>query len=300
MTGMVFDIQHFCVDDGPGIRTTVFMKGCPLRCLWCHNPEGLSRAKQVSYDEDKCVDCRRCVAACERHAHQVVSGKHTLDRGICVRCGHCIEACPVEALRIFGQEMSVEEVLEDVCKDRLFYETSEGGVTLSGGEPFYQSEFTIALLKAAKAAGLHTCVETSGFCSEQVIREAAPFVDLFLLDIKETDPVRHKEFTGVDNGPILHNAELLSDLQKDMILRCPIIPGCNDREAHYQAIAGLANRLKTVREIHIEPYHPFGVDKYLNLGMEAGYDSREFMENDKAEEAVAVIRKYTEVEVKIS
>lgn len=301
MDGMIFDIQHFCVDDGPGIRTTVFMKGCPLHCAWCHNPEGISRQLQISYRKDACAACGRCVEACPQSCHQRKQESnlynHLYYRSNCSVCGKCVEACPAEALKVMGRTATVEEVLRDVLKDKLFYDTSDGGITLSGGEPFFQSAFAIELLKAAKQAGLHTCVETSGYTSESVIREAAEYTDLFLLDMKETDPLLHKQFTGVDNEVILHNAKVLSELKKDIILRCPIIPGYNDREEHFAGIAHLANALETVREIHIEPYHPFGVDKYYELGLKPIYENREFMDTKRAEEIAQQIKEYTEKKV---
>lgn len=300
MTGMVFDIQHFCVDDGPGIRTTVFFKGCPLRCLWCHNPEGLKRERQISFQEEKCALCGRCRKACARQGHVLEENRHTLRRENCVLCGKCAESCPVEAIRVMGREISAEEVLEDVLKDLPFYENSGGGITLSGGEPLYQSAFAMELMEKAKGAGLHVCVETSGFCSESVMRQAARWTDLFLLDVKETDEKRHLEYTGVDAEPIRRNARMLSDMGKEIILRCPVIPGCNDRREHFIAIARWSQELKTVKEIHLEPYHPFGVDKYGNLGMKAAYDNPEFMEKSAAEEWVRLTQEHTKIPVRIS
>lgn len=300
MTGMIFDIQHFCVDDGPGIRTTVFLKGCPLRCAWCHNPEGLSRMVQVAFHADQCVHCGRCVPACSKGCHQVSADAHKLNRAECVLCTECTAVCPVNALRVMGRVVSVEEVLADVLKDQLFYVQSGGGMTLSGGEPFYQSEFTLALLKAGKQAGLHTCVETSGFCPQKVIEEASEVTDLFLFDVKETDPIRHKQFTGVDNALIVSNLRHLNKLGVPVILRCPIIPGYNARQEHLEGIAALANSLSNVQEIHLEPYHPFGVDKYANLGMEAEYDSREFMSSEDSQHWLNVMKTLVNVNVRIS
>lgn len=299
-TGTVFDIQHFCVDDGPGIRTTVFLKGCPLRCAWCHNPEGLSVTPQMFFHTDKCVLCGRCVAVCDRGGHSIVEDKHVFARENCIRCGACVAACPAEALRITGKDMTVDEVLADVLSDKPFYETSGGGLTLSGGEPLSQGKFACALLKAAKDAGLNTCVETSGFCSEDTLEEAAAYTDLFLLDVKETDDARHKQFTGVDREKILRNARRLASLQKPIILRCPVIPGCNDREEHFRQIAALAADLGTVREIHLEPYHPFGVDKYESLGLEPVYANRVFMPGEQSEKWQKLLQSCTDIPVVIS
>ncbi len=299
-TGTVFDIQHFCVDDGPGIRTTVFLKGCPLRCAWCHNPEGLEAKPQMFFHPDKCVLCGRCADACERDGHTFTEDGHILMRKNCISCGECAAVCPAEALRITGKEMTVCEVLADVLSDNPFYETSGGGMTLSGGEPLAQGKFACELLKAAKEAGLNTCVETSGFCPESVMEEAARYTDLFLLDVKETDEVRHKQFTGVNRDKILRNAHLLAGLQKPIILRCPVIPGCNDREDHFRQIAALAAELGTVREIHLEPYHPFGIDKYKNLSIEPVYDSQVFMPGEEAEQWRRMLQSCTELPVIIS
>ena len=300
--GIIFDIQHFCMDDGPGIRTTVFMKGCPLRCLWCHNAEGLTARRQLAFTRENCTYCGRCAQVCEHGGHLLEQEQpvHQICREDCVACGKCAESCPAEALRIYGKKMSVEEVLEEVEKDRLFYETSEGGITLSGGEPLAQSGFVLELLGRAKETGLHTCMETSGFCTEEVIRQAAEVTDLFLFDIKETDPVLHEKFTGVENAQILQNLQVLAEQNKPVILRCPIIPGCNEREEHFQKLAGLANTLGNVKEIHLEPYHPFGVDKYEKLGMEAPYQNQEFMPEERIREWKAFLQTLTAVYVKVS
>lgn len=300
MKGMVFDIQHFCVDDGPGIRTTVFMKGCPLRCAWCHNPEGLSRKVQITYFADKCLSCGRCAAACDHGGHSIAEDGHVFSREGCVQCGACVEACPAGALKVAGREMEPEEALREVLKDRPFYENSGGGITLSGGEPFFQSEFALELLRGARQAGLHTCVETSGHCPKEVIEAAAELVDLFLFDVKETDGELHKRFTGVDNARILENLRVLAEKNRPVILRCPIIPGCNDRREHILGIAQLANSLRNVREVHLEPYHPFGVDKYTRLGLEPSYASKEFMPNEDIESMRELLQSRVAVPVKIS
>ncbi len=300
LKGIVFDIQHFCVDDGPGIRTTVFLKGCPLHCAWCHNPEGLSPSPQMFFHADKCVLCGRCTTVCKRGGHSIIENKHVFARENCIRCGACAAQCPAEALRITGKEMTVEEVLTDVLSDKPFYETSGGGITLSGGEPLSQGEFACALLKAAKDADLNTCVETSGFCTEAVLEEAAAYTDLFLLDVKETDDTRHKQFTGVDLKTILSNAHRLAYMQKPIILRCPVILGCNDRTTHFEQIAALADELHTVREIHLEPYHPFGLDKYESLGLDPEYTNHMFMPIEQSEKWQRFLQNCTDIPVVIS
>ena len=267
MTGLIFNIQKFCVNDGPGIRTTVFLKGCPLHCLWCHNPESQSPAPELLFYADKCRMCRSCAAVCKSHCHAFEGGTHTFDRKNCAKCFAC-EAIGCDALERVGKEVTVEEVMAEVLKDRIFYENSGGGVTLSGGEPLSQLEFSLELLKKAKENRLHTALETCGIASPHDIREIAEYTDLFLFDYKETAPDLHRKFTGVDNRLILENLSLLDGLKKEIILRCPIIPGCNDREEHLIGIAYVANRFDSIKHIELEPYHALGEGKYRSLGLE--------------------------------
>ena len=265
-TGLVFDIQRFAIHDGPGIRTTVFLKGCPLHCVWCHNPESQAPGMEIFYLPEKCIGCQACGDVCPEGAHHFEDDTHSLDRAICVRCGACTLECYSGGLERVGQEMSVEAVLAEVLKDQPFYRTSGGGLTLSGGEPMQQFDFTRALLLAAKEAGLHTCLETSGCSSRERYLEIAPLVDLFLFDVKETDPELHRQFTGVSNQAIRSNLLALDQSGARLILRCPLIPGLNDRPEHFAGICELANQLKNVVEIHILPYHPLGTSKSQRLG----------------------------------
>lgn len=267
VTGIVFDIQRFSIHDGPGIRTTVFLKGCPLRCVWCHNPESYEKVPELFYDAKKCIGCESCGKVCARGCHRITDGLHVLERAACCRCGACADACPADALTLCGKTMSVGQVLAKVLADQAFYRES-GGMTLSGGEPMAQPEFALALLKKAKEAGLSTCMETSGFCSRENLRKVLPFTDLFLYDCKETDPERHKLFTGVSPQRIAENLEWLDAQGANIILRCPLIPGYNAREAHLLGIAALANRLPHVLEVQLEPYHNLGAFKAGRLGRE--------------------------------
>jgi len=265
ITGKVFNIQRFSIHDGPGIRTNVFLKGCPLRCLWCHNPEGLSRETDIEFIPTKCIGCGRCTI-CKNGCHTMVDGFHVYNRENCTKCGECIEKCVADSLQIAGKDMTVEEVMKEVESDAMFYDESGGGMTLSGGEPLYQSDFAVELLKEAKSRGIHTAIETCGFYSEDVLRRALPYIDIFLFDYKVTGREAHKAATGVYPDVILNNLELINNYGTEIVLRCPIIPTINDNDSHYKAIAELANRLKNVTRIDLEAYHELGSSKYLNLG----------------------------------
>jgi pyruvate formate lyase activating enzyme len=273
MTGRIFDIQRFSTHDGPGIRTTVFLKGCPLRCLWCHNPEGLRPDPQLAFAPDRCVACGGCIAACPGRAHRLEAADgrtvHVFDRPRCRSCGTCAAACVSGALESVGREASVDEVLREVIRDRVFYETSGGGLTLSGGEPLLQPGFAAELLGGARGQGLHCALETSGFAPWRHLETLLDRVDLFLFDFKETDPERHRQFTGVPNGEILANLRALHDRGARVALRCPIIPGCNDREDHFAGIAALAAELPGLADVELLVYHPLGRAKAARLGLDA-------------------------------
>jgi len=265
LSGVVFDVQHFTLHDGPGIRTSVFLQGCPLRCVWCHNPEGCSRDGLLSCLPERCIGCGACAAVCEKNALALRATRIYADREKCIRCGVCACICPTRALEWSGRQVTVSSLLPELLQDRLFFMRSSGGVTLTGGEPFYQAAFTIALLHACKEAGLHTAVETSGYCEKGILVDALPFTDLFLYDIKETNPLLHQKYVGAPLQPILDNLETLVTHHVRMILRCPIIPGMNERESHLKALAALSSRYAV--PCQLLPYHALGESKRRRFGL---------------------------------
>ena len=291
--GMVFNIQKFSIHDGPGIRTTVFLKGCMLHCLWCHNPESQATKKELMLYKDRCVGCGSCLVACPQKLHSVTpEGAHLIDRGSCVGCGLCADSC-VGALELVGREMTAEEVLTEVMKDEAFYRNSGGGMTLSGGEPLMQPGFTRELLKSAKDKGLHTCIETCGYSAWENVEALLPYVDLFLWDVKETDSQLHREFTGVSNARILENLRKLNAAGAKIILRCPVVPGFNDRKDHFVGIAALAEELENVLRVDVEPYHPLGKSKSQSLGRRYELEELTFPAEEMVAQWVSAIAENT-------
>jgi glycyl-radical enzyme activating protein len=268
IVGCVFNIERFAIRDGPGIRTTVFLKGCPLRCLWCANPESMSPAPQLFYLENLCTRCYRCIEACPNKATtKTLDGAIKIDRSVCKACGKCVEACPNKAREISGKLMTVDEVLEEVKRDTLFYQNSGGGVTFSGGEPTHQPEFLWHLLKASQESGIHTALDTSGFVKPEILKKILEHTDLVLYDIKHMDPAKHKDLTGVDNRLILENAKMIAAMGKPMIIRVPLIPGHNDSPENIKALAEFMLSLG-LKRVDLLPYHSLGKIKYYRLGME--------------------------------
>lgn len=275
LTAPVFNIQTYCIHDGPGIRTTVFLKGCPLRCLWCANPESNESHPQLMFYQNKCKACGHCISACPQNAIHLVLPKETestpfakTDRTKCVNCGKCTEGCPSDAREIAGKYMTVSEIMAEVLKDKLFLISSGGGITISGGEALSHPDFSAALLKAAKENGLHAAIETSSFATRSVIDKVFSNIDLGLLDIKHMDDTTHEKLTGVSNKIILENIQhIYQDLHIPVIIRVPTIPGCND-DPHNIALTAkfVRDKLGTDVSIHLLPYHRLGESKRESIG----------------------------------
>lgn len=267
---LIFNIQKYNLYDGPGIRTLVFFKGCPLRCLWCSNPEGQRRGFQILFKKDRCVDCGACAAVCPAGVHVMDGTKHTVKRSVeCVGCRRCEEACTQSALSVSGEYRSISEIIEIIEEDRPFYQSSGGGVTLSGGEVLMQNEAALNLLTACRQRGVHTAVETSGYARPEVIKKAADAVDLFLFDVKHMDSERHHHFTGVRNEPILENLCWLLENRASVKVRVPLLKGVNDGEREVSALVRFLSPYKEYRNfkgIDLLPYHKLGVNKYAQLG----------------------------------
>ncbi|MGB9835118.1 MAG: glycyl-radical enzyme activating protein [Candidatus Saccharicenans sp.] len=269
MKGMIFDLKHYAVHDGPGIRVTVFFKGCPLHCLWCHNPESIAPGKELMLLPNRCARCGDCVKACSYGAlSQNNLGEVVADRSRCTLCGDCQRACSREAIQLVGRETALTEILDEIEKDRAFFDQSGGGVTLTGGEPLFQPEFADALLDELKKRRFHVALDTSGYAPEITFLRIAGKSDLVLFDLKLMDEEKHREFTGVSNRLILQNLKALdSSTEVPVWIRFPLIPGVND-DVNLEQMADFLRPLKNVKLINVLPYHKGGVDKFHRLGRE--------------------------------
>jgi len=271
-TGIVLDIFRCSLHDGPGIRTTVFLKGCPLACVWCHNPESQALKPVLLLNPDRCTHCGLCAKACPHGFHLVSAADHTIARRECSGCGSCVQACPTGALEIRGKSMTVEQILAEALKDADYYRDTGGGLTISGGEPMQQWQFTLALAQAAKAAGIHVAIETCGLAPADRYRALLPFVDLFLFDYKDTDSARHARLTGVPNHLILENLAMLHAAGANITLRCPMAAGLNDTDDHFAAIAAMPQRFPHLLGIEIMSYHNMGNEKARRTGVPVRLD----------------------------
>jgi len=264
-SGLIFDIMRYSLHDGPGIRTTVFFKGCPLSCWWCHNPEGQGPKPNLMFFENHCMSCGDCIQACPHGAILRLDGVIQTNSA-CHVCGTCAETCPTGARKVAGRCMTVSETMRDIERDRIFWDESSGGVTFSGGEPLAQPRFLESLLEACREKRINTVVETCGLANKDVLLDLSEKVDLFLFDLKILDPLKHKKYTGVPNDSILANLEALAQRKKPVVVRFPIIPEINDDSENIRQMVALLSRLH-IRRIHLLPYHQTGTEKYKRLGL---------------------------------
>ncbi len=268
----IFNVQKYNMYDGPGVRTLVFFKGCPLRCKWCSNPESWLREYQVMYKRQSCINCGACIPVCPVQIHTMIQGTHEVRRNIkCLGCHACEKACPKKALQIMGEDRTISSLLEVIDEDRDFYFMSGGGVTLGGGEVTAQSESATSLLMACKQEGFHTAIETCGYCKTENLMKMAEYIDLFLFDIKHMDPVKHKELTGVNNELILNNLKTLLDAGKHVKIRMPLLKGINDSQEEIFAVISFLKpyrHYKNFEGVDLLPYHKMGVGKYQQLDIE--------------------------------
>lgn len=260
LNGLVFNIQRYSVHDGPGIRTTVFLKGCPLHCAWCHNPESISRQPQILLLESRCIGCLECTDVCD-HAPKDDAPLPAQNEA-CEVCGKCVEACPAAARQLAGRSVTVEELLGEILKDRVFYDESGGGVTFSGGEPLLQPEFLKAILEASKTQGVHTAVDTCGLVKLESLLEVVPATDVFLYDLKLMDDTKHRFYTGASNAVILENLQRLGAVAKNIWIRVPIMPSVNADDANLEATARFAAKIPAVTQVNLLPFHRMGVQKF--------------------------------------
>jgi pyruvate formate lyase activating enzyme len=283
LTGLVFNLQRYSIHDGPGIRTTVFLKGCPLCCAWCHNPEGISPRPELVVVESRCAGCGECRRACPFGDSVSGAGALPAHPEQCQLCGACVEACPTGARQMIGRTMTVPEVLREILKDRIFFETSGGGITFSGGEPLLQPHFLCALLEAGRAHGLHTVLDTTGFgCTEHLLAAAA-LSDLVLYDLKAFDETRHRALTGVSNRGIRENLQALDRAHRNVWIRLPVVPGFNDDLEELKRIADFVAGLRSVTLVNLLPFHRTALHKWKRLGLAHALEgvpapSAEFME----------------------
>lgn len=283
MKTIITNIQGYSIHDGPGIRTVVFLKGCPLRCKWCANPEGISPGIQIGFISNLCTKCHRCFSVCPENALTDNGAQHRIDDSRCTACGKCVEACDYKALVRYGAEMSLPEVFDEVYRDKMFYDTSGGGVTVSGGEPLLQAPFVRALFELCKDAGITTCVETSGYVPAQNLLAVLPLTDYILFDIKHMDPEVHRQFTGQSNDIVLKNAALAFEKGADIIFRIPLIPSVNDDDTNIAATAEFVKSLSEKPRIQLMPYHRLGDSKYKALNLQNCMHDKQVMTPEQIE-----------------
>jgi len=288
--GIIFDIKRYAIHDGPGIRTSVFLKGCPLRCWWCHNPESQSIEPVVVYRPDRCIGCGACERACPEGAIRLTPKGFIADPALCRSRGNCAEVCPSGARELVGKNVDVPWVMQEIEKDRLFYEESGGGVTFTGGEPLMQPDFLEELLMECRKIDIHTAVDTTGYASPEVVRKIVRYTDLFLYDVKFIDAEKHLKYTGVSNELILDNLVQLSREGARISVRVPVIPGINDDAGEMAAIARFVSNLPGIVELAVLPYHGAAKQKYERFGMEYLLRDLEEPQEEEMENLAGVFR----------
>ncbi len=289
-TGVLFDIKRFAVHDGPGIRTTLFLKGCPLKCIWCHNPEGILPKPQMAYYAHKCIQCGECVGICPTNAQSMQVGGHAYNRDQCIACGICEGVCLGEAMKLYGRRVTVEEAISIALEDRMFYGDG-GGVTVSGGEPLIQYEFVRALLQRLKPEGIHTAVDTCGMVGWPAFEAVCEYTDLFLYDIKHIDAARHQALTGRGNQTILDNLKRLSDGGHKIEIRMPLVPGSNDDDDTLRGIGNFLGSLSITR-MRVLPYHSMARSKYASLGMDDTMPNVKSPDDQSIQHAVDILKSF--------
>lgn len=287
---LIFDIKRYAINDGPGIRITIFLKGCPLSCDWCHNPESQSPGVQKMYTNSKCIGCGECVEACVQHACTLTPNGIVTDPDACILCGKCEEVCPTKATEMSGELLTVDEIMIKIEKERTFFDQSNGGVTFSGGEPLMYPDFLISLLDACGEKGIHRVVDTTGFAKTSTLLEVAKRCDLFLYDLKVMDDKKHKKYTGVSNKKILENLQILAETGANINIRIPLIKGVNDDDKNIEETATFINALAgEKKKINLLPYHNIASAKYKKLGMKF---NRKEMAEPTEEMQKQIVRKF--------
>ncbi len=291
-TGILLETKRFAIHDGPGIRTTFFLKGCFLKCIWCHNPESISGSPQLAFYRHKCINCRECAAVCPQHAHSFSGDVHFFDAALCNSCGSCETVCMGKALKLYGKRMSVEEALQIALEDRDFYLDSNGGVTVSGGEPLFQPEFTLAFLAALKENGIHTALDTCCFAPCGNLQKTLPLTDLYLVDFKHADSAMHRKLTGQPNELIKENLQMLSRQGAMIEIRIPFVPGCNDSDSNMENTGKFLSSLDGITCVKLLPYHDFARAKYVSTGLQDTMPVVESPGENQIQQAVAILKKY--------
>jgi pyruvate formate lyase activating enzyme len=292
LSGTIFNIQRFSIQDGPGIRTTVFMKGCPLWCPWCSNPESQSSFPEIAHRDSLCNKCGRCIEVCAAQAISLTDNGVKIDRETCTGCGKCIEVCIPGALKCYGEEMSIEEVYREAIRDTPFYQDSGGGVTAGGGEPLSQADFVAGLFKRCQDSGINTCLDTCGYAAPSAWKKVLPHTNLVLFDVKLMEPSAHRRVTGKSNEKILQNLELVAASGVPVIVRIPLITGINDSRENITDTARYVANINGLKEINLLPYHRFGESKYAMLDRQYSLSELTTPQNSHIEELVNIVKSF--------